>query len=230
MALGVTVAALLLAGVAIAISRGDGGSDQVSSAHGGLSTTTTPMATTTAAVATSVTPTLVPPTSSSTSQVTTTTRQPTTTTRPPTTTTAPCRNSMNPACGPLVYDPPPAANQPLTVEVTFLPPIPKVGDVVAFYAVAVDPDAGIIRDANIVERYSDGRVGTWPIATASCVGRFGPWDPPPPGRPDRVEKTFTHVFTTSGTHTATFGFSSSVGCEDPYAGRGEMTVTVIVTL
>ncbi len=183
-------------------------------ADAGTSTTTTdPAVTTVPTPTTSGTATSSPTTS-------------TTTAAPTTTTASSCRNSMDEACGPTYWDPPPGPNQPLTVEVSFTPAQPQPGDEVTFQVTVIDPDARIDQECNRRVTYGDGNDPNRCVSSASCAARHGPWTPPEP-TPDRYETTFTHTYEGTGDFTAVFAFESRSACyDDPYGSSGERQVTV----
>ncbi|HEV2810901.1 MAG TPA: hypothetical protein VGV93_10965 [Acidimicrobiales bacterium] len=162
--------------------------------------------------------------------------QPPATSAPPTTeaptadVTVPpaCRNSVDPACGPLRYEPPPV-NHPMVVDVTFVPQRPKPGENVTF-TVRVRDD-GPASPGNCVNQQMYGEVDeVVGVCTASCVEdqRFGPWDPPPP-ETTRFQETFSHTYAEAGTYTATFAYNVGGDCTfSPYRSGGEASITVEV--
>ena len=157
------------------------------------------------------------------------TSPPTTEAPTPDITTPPaCRNSRDPACGPLVYDPKPV-NQPMTVDVTFSPQNPRPGERVTFTVrVRDDGPAGA---GNCVNQQRYGEVDeAVTVCTASCVEepRFGPWDPPAPEN-TRFQETFSHAYAEAGIYTATFAYNVGDDCTlSPYRSTGEASITVPV--
>lgn len=166
--------------------------------------------TTTAATATSTTvsigPSLPPPTAPA-------------PTSPPTTT---CRDSADPACGPLVWDPAPEPGEVEVVEVSVPRSSIVVGEEVTFSVAYVEQAGG---DAV-------GSCAAWAVRTdpgvanvSSCdevnveCRRHGPHTPPPPSD-DRLEVARTIVFTTPGVHEVTVGGHTAThlpdGCANPY--------------
>ncbi len=160
-------------------------------------------------------------------------RRPTTTVAPApsttTTTAAKCRNSRDPACGPLRYEPVPV-NKPLVVEVTFKPSNPEPGEEVTF-TVKVSDD-GPVQAGSCVNAQQFGEEDeTAGFCTAACapeVARYGTWDPPPP---DTVsfEETFRHTYDEAGTYTATFAYNEGGDCSfSPHRSDGQGSVTLTV--
>ena len=149
------------------------------------------------------------------------------TTVPATTTSLACRNSWDPACGPLRWDPNPGPNKPLTVAVTVSPPSPKAGDTVTFRVTVDDPDGDqlLSRDLGTVD-YGDGTPVTGVSGHRDCLQLYGPHTPPDPVLVHE-EITFQHVYATPGTYTATFTYRSLGDCaRGPSEGIGSATVTV----
>jgi hypothetical protein len=190
---------------------------------GDPTTTTSPAATTTPPA--TATTSARPPTTTTARPGSTTNAPTSSTAAPATTTTVACVNSFDRACGPVVWNPAPGVNQPLTVSVSFTPQTPKMGDTVVFRAVVDDPDAPI-SDCVPGQQYGDGSGGST-CALAACPPQFGPWTPV--ARPGHRESTFEHVYTKAGTFVATFAFSSST-CGDamPYSSYGTGQATVVV--
>jgi hypothetical protein len=153
-----------------------------------------------------------------------------TTAPPPTSTTVPnCRNSRDPACGPLRYEPPPV-NEPMTVEVAFSPTDPEPGEEITF-TVRLSDDGPVSR-RNCLNTQTYGEVGErvvlCTVACAPTEPRYGLWDPPPPEN-SAFEETFRHTYDESGTYTATFAYNQGADCtSSPYRSTGEASVTVTV--
>lgn len=139
----------------------------------------------------------------------------------------PCRNSREPRCGPFYWDPPPDANQPLVVDITYKPESPKVGEEVTFYIVATDLDA----EVSACSSYTlDGSTGSGcQIVSEPCLPRYGPWTPVK--RPGRYETELRYTYQEPGTYTASYSTISNDGggCDDPYASRGEARIKIVVT-
>jgi hypothetical protein len=160
--------------------------------------------TTTEGDTTTLTPTTTSPTTSTVAPPTTTSTTTTTTSSPPTTTLI-CRNSTNPACGPLSYVPP-VTNQPATLVVTTEPRAPTAGQTVTFKLHATDPDTFISSDMFCGQiMFGEGNGTGCQVACAPIGPQYGPWAPPPP-RPSDVTFTVTHVYPRAGTYTARFSF------------------------
>jgi hypothetical protein len=127
----------------------------------------------------------------------------TSTTAAPTTSTVACRNSTNPACGPLHYDPP-MTNAPATISVTTTPAVPRAGDVVTFTLHVTDADSRIT-SANPCMQYTFGE-GVDGKCIADCSAhapQYGAWDPPPP-EPGDATFTMRHAYATAGVYNAKF--------------------------
>jgi hypothetical protein len=135
----------------------------------------------------------VPTTPVTTIPETTTVLVPPTTPTTPTTTvavTSPaagCAMSFDPACGPLVYDPPPPANQPITITATADPAPPySQGQTVHLTFTIDDPDAAIPADCvHVVAHHTITTLAAFPGCDAmpSCAAppqRYGTWSPPAP--------------------------------------------------
>lgn len=129
-----------------------------------------------------------------------------------TTTSLACRNSVNPACGPRYWDPPPGPNQPMTVVVSVSPASPRAGDTVTFRVTVDDPDGGqlLSRTDGTVD-YGDGTPTTGVGGHLDCVGGSGAWTTPAPV-PVHEEITYQHVYAAAGTYTATFTYRSLGNC------------------
>lgn len=145
------------------------------------------------------------------------------------TTVASCRNSRDPACGPLRYDPPPA-NEAMMVVVTFSPEAPKAGETVTF-TVRVREDGPVTRGPGACNEATFGDEETARACSASCAlpePRHGPWDPPPPEDTSFTE-TFRHTYAEAGDYTANFAYNQGQNCtSNPYYSAGETPVTVPV--
>jgi hypothetical protein len=148
----------------------------------------------------------------------------------PSTTALVCRNSTDPRCGPFRWDPDPGPNAPVTVQITFSPEHPRVGEEVTFTITISDPDAAEIRNSTglcLDEPYS---------ACASSMrftpcDRYGPWDPPP-RKPGSWTWTSDHTFQQSGTFRASYlvvtGSNGCSGALDPYSSQDSGFATVVV--
>lgn len=156
----------------------------------------------------------------------------TTTTAAPTTTTATCRGSVDPACGPLVWDPEPG---PYEVEVyaVDVPIEAVVGEPVTLAVEYVEPAGVAAIGACTFWTVDDPGV----VNTSSCeevahaCDRYGPHDPPAPSR-DRVPVRRQVTFTTPGEHTISVSGHTAThlpdGCGNPYLNSLERSYTVIV--
>lgn len=150
---------------------------------------------------------------------------------PPVPDVLPCRNSRDPACGPLRYEPPPV-NQPMTVEVAFSPRNPEPGEEVTFTVRVNDDGPATPMSCMNSQTYGEPNEAVG-LCTASCVApepRHGPWDPPPP-EDTSFQETFRHAYAEPGTFTATFAYNVGEDCTfSPYRSQGEASVTVTVTV
>jgi len=158
--------------------------------------------------------------------------------RPTTTTTAPvCRNSYDPRCGPFRWDPDPGPNAPSTVQITYTPTNPRVGDAVKFTVTYSNPDGPATSDESKIT-WGNNEGGTSIAASQTpppggCKAPYGPWTPPP-RTPDTVSSDWpgTHTYKAAGTYTVTAsgskGIDSCVGPDNPY--RDEKTGSVTITV
>ena len=176
-----------------------------------------PATTTTAprpAVATSTT-TPAPPAAASVVTTTTSTASPAPTTS---TTLDPCRNSTDSRCGPFRFDPQPAADRPMTVEVTVEPASPVAGQPVVFRITLTDPDGVSYNGTN----FNFGNSGIGESTPEPCA-KFGPWGPPARDPASATETMdVTHTSFEPGSYTATFLFDAGpFACVDSATGRGD---------
>lgn len=158
------------------------------------------------------------------------TTSPPTTAEPATTTTAPCRNSQEARCGNFVWDPPAGPNEPLSVNVSVRPNLPRVGEAVTFDVVVEDPDHLVGLNCSEV-RFGDGGTANGPCSSPpECPPRHGPWTPPA-RRPGHFATTYSHVYQGAGIVSARFVFKSwndiCLGL-DPYASVGEREVLITI--
>lgn len=111
--------------------------------------------------------------------------------------TEPCVQSVDPSCGPLVFSPAPAADQPLSLYVSLSPEGPYTeGQTITLSVTVTDPDAPV--DPACIAVRAHGSVTTQPnftsCAPADCPRpeRTGTWAPPAPaGGSATVRTTFT---------------------------------------
>jgi hypothetical protein len=139
-----------------------------------------------------------------------------------TTTTVVCRNSTNPSCGPMFYDPP-ITNAPATITVSTSPPVPRVGDVVTFTVHVADPDTPI-SESPCVEYTFGERAEVGGTCAAHCPAipvRYGAWEPPP-ARPGDSTFKMEHVYATAGIFEAKF--EVTVGMCNPRASSATADV------
>lgn len=253
MAVGIALAVLLV--VAVAYVAADDGDDERLATAAGITTTTTlpapavlgdvverPPATTTTTIADTETSTSTgtgtgtgtddvgsgAPESTPTTEADTATAAPAPT-APPTTV---CRNSAEPSCGPLVWDPAPQNQEPGVVVVESVEEA-VVGRPVRLVVAVEDPDGGA--GGGICEDWDSSDPGV--IATGSCsdvpeqCSRFGPHDPPAPS-PARTTHGTTVTFTEVGVQTVTVsGFTPDTlpdGCPNPYHSTWSHTFQIRV--
>jgi hypothetical protein len=157
----------------------------------------------------------------------TTTKTPAPQGEPTTTTSLVCRNSLNSACGPFYWDPPPEPNRhPLTATLTFAPAAPKVGEIVTFRLVADDPDGPTIDEiSSDGVDYGDGTPYRIGVVLVECLG-WGPWTPPPQ-QPFHFEASYEHVYGAAGTYTVTITVREISDCART---PEEITATATVTV
>lgn len=159
---------------------------------------------------------------------------PTTAPAPPASpTTTICRDSADPACGPLVWDPAPGPYD-VDVEEVSVPRRATVGEEVTFevdYVERAGADA-IGACASWAARTDPGvpNVSTCEAVNHSC-DRYGPHQPPP-ASDDRVRVARTVTFTTPGEHEVTVGGHTAThlpdGCANPYLASWSRTYVVEV--
>ena len=192
---------------------------------------TTALTTTAPSVTMPTTAVVVPdPTTTAPSQATT---RPAVTTIAPTT-AAPlvCRNSRDPACGPFRWDPSPVEST-LDVKVALDPPNPKAGQEVTFN---VEVSGKLVAASATVTDPGNGTQMRTIVGGISCADvlqvspPFGPWDLPAPHGP--LTNRYAATYATPGTYTAHFTFATfncSIGDTNPYPGRGDGSVIVVVS-
>ena len=160
-----------------------------------------------------------------------------------TTTALVCRNSTNPACGPLVWDPP-VQNQPGTISATQSPR--QQGDPAGFVRLQVtysDPDSGPIACRYAYDADSPGNIDAITKAQAcgaggsplTCVDSYGRWDTTPP---HPSSETYEYaILLTPGPHTIVVGVeltqNTAAGSVephvcDPYSEDLQHAVDVVV--
>jgi hypothetical protein len=160
-----------------------------------------------------------------------------------TTTALVCRNSTNPVCGPLVWDPP-VQNQPGTISATQLPR--QQGDATGLVRLQVtysDPDSGPIAcryayDADgpsNIDAITKGQAcggGGPPLA---CSDAYGPWDTTPPHPSSDTYES--GILLTPGAHTVVVGVELTENTPagsvqphvcDPYSEDLQNTVDIVV--
>lgn len=183
-------------------------------------TTTTTTATATTAASSASAPAPAPPTTAAPAPPPSS---------PPTTT---CRNSTDPACGPLVWDPAPDPSEVEVVEVA-VPLRAVVGEPVTF---AVDHVERAGADAvGACAGWTVDDPGVPNVSTCEAVNhacdRHGPHDPPAP-RTDRVRVERTVTFTTPGEYEVHVGGHTAThladGCANPYLASWSRTYLVVV--
>jgi hypothetical protein len=148
-----------------------------------------------------------------------------------------CRNSYEPSCGPFFWDPEPAPNRPLIVEIVrYSPQHPTVGDTITFFIRLRDADAAF--GGLWSGRFGEQRFLT-PRPLRPCHGgpATGPWTPPAARAGDMiVQHDFRAdapgIFETSFSAESQSGFHPpGLRCWplDPYESHGtSQTVTVFV--
>lgn len=200
--------------VAVALTSNGGGHSERISTFG--PSTTEDVGTTAEAptTSTSVEPTTTAPT----------TTAPTSTQAAETTTTMlVCRNSSNPACGPLSYDPP-ITNMAASLAATTEPAAPIAGHTVTFTLHVTDPDSLISSGLFCGQAsFGEGDSTGCAVACAPLAPEYGKWDPPAP-TPGDATFTLTHTYPSAGTFTARF--SLIVGECSPRPSPVSASITV----
>jgi len=136
------------------------------------------------------------------------------------------KNTTNPECGDLYWDPPAAANQPLTVGVSATatstnPP----GRDLTFTVRVVDPDHLVTDNCAQID-YGDGAVDSRPCSPPACPEAHGAWDPPPAVAGAQTF-TYRHHYA-EGSYRATFSFRTDKDgpCPSPYGSVGQNSLAV----
>jgi hypothetical protein len=146
-----------------------------------------------------------------------------------TTVNAACHNSVDPACGPIRYNPP-ITNEPARLVITsVVPALPKVGQNVTFTLRATDPDSKF-SDSSIWcngggVSFGDGSAGM--VCIADCTGPgFGTWDPPEP-KPSDLTFHSDHTYLRAGTFDVKITVEADVCGVRPSPASASTTVTVV---
>ena len=146
--------------------------------------------------------------------------------------TRPCRNSTDPGCGPFRWDPPPAPNQPLVIQIDDSPSTPQVGERVTVTVHAAEADSQI--DSVSVSFGDEEAVTLPPASVVACDGDSpaGPWTPPD-ATPDQTVATYGHTYSRPGDYTiaaygASVDFLHPTCPPNPYASQGTATAAIHV--
>lgn len=158
---------------------------------------------------------------------------------PPPPTTAPplvCRNSIDPACGPMYYDWP-EPNRPVIVSITASPAMPRVGEMVTFTVTIDDPDGDPEHRCSSLSGLAFWTTGMGELPEESggfglCGGGsregFGPWDPPPPWH---AVETYQGYFGSAGDYPVTYTTEETGRCDGALdclpGGSAEVVLTVL---
>jgi hypothetical protein len=152
-----------------------------------------------------------------------------------------CRNSYDPHCGPIYWDPQPT-NQPLVFDASVSATNVRVGEPVAVTVHATDADADVWECPKPAEgQQVSGDSGGCSWTLSECVTDpaiphpSGPWDPPRPTPSDKTW-TYTVTFTTPGVHQIFVNVHSQrdiavdKGCPlpNPYASDASETFAITV--
>ena len=144
---------------------------------------------------------------------------------------ASCRNSTRSSCGAFRWDPQPAANRPISIEVRWDVTSPRAGEEVLFNVSVVDPDASPIKEGACGNStgMSFGDSGSIPTSCSRPCGtaRYGPWTPPAAAR-GAATFQYRHTYGAPGTYSPVVAFASSDGC-NPYASVHHLTFQITVT-
>ena len=137
------------------------------------------------------------------------------------------RNSTDPRCGPLSWDPPEGENRGLTISVD-APTEARVNDVVIFRVAVSDPDHLVTGNCRVAD-FGDGTVVRGGCTRPPCPDAHGVWDTPPRQAGNGGE-TYQHRFTSAGAFMVSFTYRTDMDrCPDPYGSFGVETVRVTVT-
>lgn len=136
-----------------------------------------------------------------------------------------CRNSSSSDCGPFFWDPAPAPNQQLSINVTATTTSSTSGRDVTFSVRVADPDHPVTDSCAQID-FGDGSVDRRPCSFPPCPDAHGAWDPPPVVGGDRTF-SFTHRYF-GGPYTATFTFHTDDDppCPNPYGSAGQSILAV----
>jgi len=139
-----------------------------------------------------------------------------------------CRNSANPDCGPFFWDPAPAPNQQLSIDVTATatPTSNPGGRNVTFAVRVADPDHPVTDNCAQIDFGDGSAVDRRPCSFPPCPDAHGAWEPPPAVAGDRTF-SFAHRYS-GGTYTATFTFHTDDDppCPNPYGSAGQFLLPV----
>jgi hypothetical protein len=162
-----------------------------------------------------------------------------TTTRPPTattTTTVPCRNSTDPSCGQLTWDPERGAYQVEVHEVS-IPLTGEAGEPVRFAVDYVDRAGPDARGAcvNWSAPGAETNISSCEIIDTDCA-RTGPHDPPPPSE-ERIPVAMEFVFPEPGVYEVTVSGNLAThladACPSPWGDvrmdPGDYTYTIEIS-
>ena len=137
------------------------------------------------------------------------------------------RNTSDPRCGLLTWDPPAGENRGLSITVD-APAEVKVNDPVTFRVRVTDPDHLVTGNCRSAD-FGDGTVVNGPCSRPPCPTAFGVWDTPPRQTGSGGED-YEHRFAAPGVYTVTFTFHTDLDrCPDPYGSFGNKSVKVTVT-
>ncbi len=139
------------------------------------------------------------------------------------------KNSVDPACGPLFWDPPASRNQPLSVTVTATatgtPTTGPPGRDVTFSVAVSDPDHPVTDNCAQID-YGDGSVYRLPCNPPQCPDAHGAWEPPPAVAGARTF-TYTHHYSNDSFRaTFTFHTDRDAPCPNPYGSVAQTPIDV----
>lgn len=149
-------------------------------------------------------------------------------TSPSSSQSSPCRNSHNDECGEFRWEPSPADDKPIQVNIQHSPTSPNAGDVVTFSMRVSDDsqDKPSITEAD----WGDGSVTSGVGGCKVQSERFGPWTPPS-NEVNSNEVQVRHRYIKAGSYNVSFAVSTDQ-CDsrryNPYGSRTTVKTMIVV--